>query len=345
MTNIQPAFQGQFFPNPPVDAGVITDFTRAAAYGYYTIKPAENLWLTVGLTYDHIVMPLNHRAPPVSADSTTRHQLGPKVSMVWSPVPEVTVRGMYSRSLGGVGLDQSFRLEPTQLAGFIQSYRTIIPETIASSVSAPVYDVAGTALDLKFHTRTYVGVSAQFLKSDVNDEIGVFAFPTNPPFSGTYVVPASTSRQLEYEEPSAAITVNQLLGDFWSLGAQYRYTRSTLHSVFAELVPVDANADRTERADLQQATLFALWNHSSGFFARFESQWYHQQNHGYSTPLPGDDFFQHNVLVGYRLKRQRGELSLGVLNLTDTDYRLNPLNPYSELPRERVFFARLKFNF
>jgi outer membrane receptor protein involved in Fe transport len=129
------------------------------------------------------------------------------------------------------------------------------------------------------------------------------------------------------------------------VGAQYRYTRSTLQTVFPALVPVAATFDTTERADLQQATLFALWNHSSGFFARFESLWYHQENHGYTPALPGDDFFQHNVLVGYRLKRQRGELTLGVLNLTDTDYRLNPLNPYSELPRERVFLARLKFNF
>ncbi|MFO1513772.1 MAG: hypothetical protein U1F83_12790 [Verrucomicrobiota bacterium] len=50
-------------------------------------------------------------------------------------------------------------------------------------------------------------------------------------------------------------------------------------------------------------------------------------------------------MVGYRLRRQYGEISLGVLNLTDTDYHLNPLNAYTELPRERVFFARLKINF
>jgi outer membrane receptor protein involved in Fe transport len=61
--------------------------------------------------------------------------------------------------------------------------------------------------------------------------------------------------------------------------------------------------------------------------------------------LPGDDFFQHNLYVGYRLKRQRAEISLGVLNLADTDYRLNPLNAYAELPRERVFLVRLKINF
>ena len=44
-------------------------------------------------------------------------------------------------------------------------------------------------------------------------------------------------------------------------------------------------------------------------------------------------------------KRQRGEVSFGVLNLFDTDYRLNPLTLYSELPRERTFVGRLKLNF
>jgi outer membrane receptor protein involved in Fe transport len=345
MTNIQPAVLAPYFLDPPDDRRVETDFNRATAYGYYTIKPVENLWLTVGLAYDHVVIPLNHRAPPVSAEDDTRHQLSPKAALVWSPQPEVTFRGMFSRSLGGVSIDDYLRLEPTQLAGFIQTYRTVISESIAGSVSAPAYDVAGAAVDLKFATRTYVSLQAQFLKSEVADELGVFAAPTNVPPPLMSVFPAGTSRQLEYEEPSAALTVNQLLSDSWSVGAQYRYTRSTLQTVFPALVPVAATFDTTERADLQQATLFALWNHSSGFFARFESLWYHQENHGYTPALPGDDFFQHNVLVGYRLKRQRGELTLGVLNLTDTDYRLNPLNPYSELPRERVFLARLKFNF
>ncbi len=68
-------------------------------------------------------------------------------------------------------------------------------------------------------------------------------------------------------------------------------------------------------------------------------------NHGYSPALASEDFWQHNLIAGFRLKRQRGELSLGVLNLAGTDYHLNPLTPYSELPRERVFIARLKLNF
>jgi hypothetical protein len=38
-------------------------------------------------------------------------------------------------------------------------------------------------------------------------------------------------------------------------------------------------------------------------------------------------------------------MSLGIPNLLDQDYRLAPISGVGELPRERVFFARLRLNF
>jgi hypothetical protein len=107
---------------------------------------------------------------------------------------------------------------------------------------------------------------------------------------------------------------------------------------------VFSGADTTQHAGLHHASLYALFNHSSGFFARAEVHWYHQDNWDYSPALVSSDFWQENIFVGWRLRRQRGEISVGGMNLGDTDYRLNPLNPYTELPRKRVFVARLKFN-
>jgi hypothetical protein len=51
------------------------------------------------------------------------------------------------------------------------------------------------------------------------------------------------------------------------------------------------------------------------------------------------------LFVGYRLWRRRGDVTLGVLNVTGEDYHLNPVTPYAELPREAVFYARLRFRF
>ncbi len=339
-TNLVP-----FFNNPPAAANIQSDFQRLSGYSYLTYELVSDLWLTAGLTYDWITFPENYRQAPVSAGEATQDRLSPKAALVWSPLWEVTVRGIYAQALGGVSFDESFRLEPTQLAGFNQSFRTIMPESIVGSVSVPTYDIAGAALDLKLKTRTYLGIQAEFLSSEVSRQIGVFDFSgaAPPPPS---VLPSSTPEQLSYDEFSVAATVNQLIAGNWSLGAQYRFTRSELHSTLPDIpTAVYAGADRQESANLQRAMVFVLFNHPSGFFARGDVEWYHQDNFGYTPALASADFFQANIFIGYRLKRQHGEFSVGVMNLNDTDYHLNPLNLYSELPRERVYVARLGFNF
>ena len=60
---------------------------------------------------------------------------------------------------------------------------------------------------------------------------------------------------------------------------------------------------------------------------------------------PGNNFWQFNAYAGYRFLRRHAEVRIGVLNMTDRDYRLNPLTLYNELPRERMFYASFKFYF
>ena len=42
---------------------------------------------------------------------------------------------------------------------------------------------------------------------------------------------------------------------------------------------------------------------------------------------------------------RRAEARFGVLNIGDSDYHLNPLTLYNELPRGRMFTVSLKLNF
>jgi outer membrane receptor protein involved in Fe transport len=81
-----------------------------------------------------------------------------------------------------------------------------------------------------------------------------------------------------------------------------------------------------------------------GFFSLFEVVWRSQQNYDYSPDLPGDNFWQFNLFTGYRFPRRAAELRVGVLNLTDQDYRLNPLNLHIDPPRERTFVISLRLN-
>ena len=61
--------------------------------------------------------------------------------------------------------------------------------------------------------------------------------------------------------------------------------------------------------------------------------------------MPGDDSWQFNAWAGYRFWRRRAEITMGVLNLADQDYRLSPLNLTQDLPRDRTFFARARWSF
>ena len=129
------------------------------------------------------------------------------------------------------------------------------------------------------------------------------------------------------------------------MGIQYRFARAELDSRFPRIPNFLPESRRKDQADLQRLETFALFNHPSGFFARAESQWYWQHNAEASAALEDDSFVQWNFFLGYRFPRQRATITLGILNVTDEDYRLNPLNVYTELPRERVFTARLLINF
>jgi outer membrane receptor protein involved in Fe transport len=207
------------------------NFERITGYGYITVEPLERLWLTGGFAYDRVSFPDNYRQPPVASGEDERSQLGPKAALVWSPIRQATLRGVYSRSFGGVSLDESYRLEPTQLAGFPQAFRSLISESIVGSVSAPSYETLGVALDLKLGPRTFAGIEAEQLKSEVSRKIGVFSLVNFLAPGG----PDSTEEQLDYRERTVSVSLNQLVGDKIVLGTGYKITRSDLHDVLTEI--------------------------------------------------------------------------------------------------------------
>lgn len=337
-------FLTNYFNSPPAGSTARDPFQRVTAYGYHTWEIIDQLLATAGAAYDRVTYPENFRISPITSGHTSRDRVSPKVSLIWNPRSEVTFRGAYLRSLGGVSYDESVRLEPTQLAGFGQTYRSVISESLAGSVSAPAYEVGGVALDIKLKTRTYLGLEAQRLQSDLQRQVGAFTF-TNLVFPPPPVQPGSTAERLDYTEKVLKVTLNQVVANEWFFEAQYRFTRSELLDRFGAIpTTVNPSAQTFRRAELQQAGLSGLYIHPSGIFARAESWWFFQQSFGYMPALPRESTHQLNFYLGYLFPRRRGELTIGLLNATGQDYRLNPLNPYFELPRERLFYARLKIN-
>ena len=325
---------------PPASGSFSEPFQRVGGYGYLTVEPVDKLWLTGGAAYDAVKYPANFRSLPESAGTDERHLLEPKGAFVWSPFEQAALRGIYARSLGGVSLDESYRLEPTQLGGFVQTFRSVIPESVVGSLPAEKVELEGLALDLKFSHGTFAGLQVEHLDSNVRQTVGDFLLENGlAPF-----VPSTTRENLDYDEQSLSVSINQLLPDGFVVGANYRLTYSQLKTTFPQ-VPASVLPPQDQSALLHQIGGYLLYNHPSGLFARFDARGYVQANHGYGGTEPGDDFVQLDLQGGWRFFHRRAELLVGILNLTGQDYRLNPLNVYSELPRERVFSARFSFEF
>jgi len=341
------------FPNPPApeaEQDVTSIFKRISFYGYHQWQVFEPLQLIGGLTYDRMTFPENFETAPVSGNDKTVDQFSPKAGLIWTPAENTTARFAYTRSLAGASVDQSYQLEPSQVAGFIQNYRSIIPESIAGPNAGAGFETYDLSLEQKFRTGTYFTISGEILNSTVNRVDGDFDY--NPfSFAQPYPVPSGLCENLDYCEKSLQVTANQLLGKEWALGAQYRLSQTVLNDDFVDVpdsVPngfVDFQPRQQTKGVLQQVDLTAICNLPTGFFAEGEALWFGQNNDGYTPAEPGDNFWQFNLFAGYRSPRRRMEATIGLLNVAGQDYQLNPLNAYNELPRTRTIAVRLQFDF
>jgi Flp pilus assembly protein TadD len=339
------AFVGAF-PTNAIQQDVSSLFRRFSVYGYHQWQIFDPLQLIGGVAYDRITFPENFQTAPVSGTEKTEDQISPKAGLILTPLDGTTLRFAYACSLAGASLDQSYQLEPSQVAGFIQSYRSIIPESVVGPVPGAHFETYSFSLEQKFSTETYLGVSGELLYSDVQQTVGAFdySFLATPPLT------LSGLRQnLNYREQSLLFTVNQLIGKNWSLGARYQISDATLNQIFNVPSGIATNIYFTpsqhSEAILNQVDLLAVFNHPCGFFAQADAHWYVQNNIGEASTEPGDNFWQVNALAGYRFLHRKAEIALEVLNITDQNYNLNPLNLYNELPRSRTLAMRLQINF
>jgi len=350
---VRPNFSGGF-STPAALQRTEADFQRMTVYGYDYWNATRDLTLIGGFSWDTIEHPDNFRNPPVNDRQREEDRLSGKLGFTYAPSRRFTMRGVYTEGMGGVTFDESVRLEPVQLAGFNQAYRTVISESLAGSVENPLYKIMGLSVEGTFPTRTWWGANVRVIEQDVDRTIGAFTgydagvFPITPAF-----FPDSASQKLDYREVALGVTLNQLIGNEFAVGAGYRITRSDLRTVFPELVASgEPFADLKDGATLHEITLNAHWNSPTGLFATVEANWYLQDldddPQGLTPgelPRAGDDTLQINALIGYRFNRNQCEVSAGVLNIGDNDYRLSPLNPYGNIARERTAVIRCRINF
>jgi Tfp pilus assembly protein PilF len=337
------------FYNPPFSGKEVVNLRRASVYAYDFWQVWDALQVQAGLSYDYLDYPVNLESVPFIDEQDTVTQWSPKAGFVWTMQTNTHLFGAWTRSLGGVYYDASVRLEPIQIAGFTQTYRSLIPESAPGAVAGLIpgakFETWGLGLDHRFPTHTYVGLEAEWLNEDARRTVGVFDY-----YVGLNATPSSTRQRLDYEERALSASIHQLLGRDWSLGAQYRFSLAQLETRYPA-IPLAAQArsqldfDSDTQAALHHLMVYVNWNHPCGFFSRLESLWFQQDNDGYVPQRGGDDFWQCNLYAGYRFPRRAAEVTVGILNLTGQDYRLNPLSLYPNLMRDRTLMCRVQFNF
>lgn len=326
----------------PSQAHVSTEFERISLYGYYQLKLFDSLHLTAGATYDWERFPLNIGIPPLSSQEDERGRLSPKAGIDWTAPDGTRIRADYTRSMSGLLNDSSTLIEPSEVAGFNQAFRSLIPESAGfGTPPATRFETWGLGVDHKFPTGTYVDAEGQLLTSRGNQLIGGWTSPPIPVPTGVADLP-----QTQYfQEKDAFFSVSQLIGKEFAVGARYNLTSVDLSSRVG-FAPGTINAQEFnlhENSTLNEVGLFANFAVPCGFFAQFQANYWDQFN-----ALPGeggDGFWQLNLYAGYRFPRRHIELTVGAINLTDQDYHIDPVTYFVEQAHKRSFVANMKFNF
>lgn len=322
------------------------DYADAAGYAYYTWRGWQPLRVTAGVAFEDVRTPANLAWPPLAAGETETTHVAPKLGLAYTPWKGGYLRAAYTESVGGQDFAPSLRLEPSELAGFVQSGRGWLPASTAGLGAGQRQRLYGVGLDQSWSQGTYAGVQTTVVESRGRRSLGVVSN------TGLLPVPDSTgqlSQDLDFREQEVAAYIGQLLGERWSFGARYAWSHAQMETGYPDLSPSlpgvsEFSADTS--SDLHRVQLFGRFHHENGLFAEWLSEWWSQRVAGYADGAdPTEDFWQHHVWVGYRFPHRRAEVRFGVLNLTGQDYRLRPLNAYREPWRERTFEMSLRLNF
>ena len=324
--------------------------SSASVYAYDSFRLTDYLQIIGGLNFTHQSVPVNTGTAPISTEHDHQERLGPKAGIIWSPLTNSTLRASYTKSLAGSGLGQSVRLEPTQVAGLLQAFRAQAPISLVGDLEGADIETGELVWESRLD-RTYLALGGQWREVERQRRLGLFLSSTEL-FYNSAPVPGLIREHVQFNEYALDASVHRLVSEEWSFGVQYRLAYAQLERSFPDYLalgppPAEGGLDKQTdwRGWLHTVRLTGLYRHRSGLFARAEGVLFAQDREQDDISLRGDDFWQVNLIAGYRFPRQRAEIAIGLLNVLDNDYRLDPINSYAEQPRSRTLYARLFLNF
>ncbi len=301
------------------------------AYAYANFATPENLIWTFGLGYNALEQSENQR---LDLD-----KFNPKFGLQWHIADNIKLRLAAFRTLKPRLVVQQ-TIEPSQIAGFNQLFDG------ANGTTAENY---GVGLDFRLTDGLYVGMEG--IRRDLeipefNDSVMDFDFHDGLErlyFGYFYWTP----------HPQ------------WTVSGEYRLDKvfvdgeSRLPSDLAE-IEGQSSIPGTYQVDTTSVPLIVRYFNPSGFFSELGMTYVHQKvdktgflsREDLKSVAGSEDFILLDAVIGYRLPKRRGIVSLAVRNLLDKKFHHEEisdlLSPETENPRfipERLILSQFTLNF
>jgi outer membrane receptor protein involved in Fe transport len=322
-----------FFSTPPANSRFRESIRHASLYGYGFWDLSEKLTLQAGATWDSLKFPANFRHAPLSPGHETEEGLSLKGGLLWHPSDNLSLWAAYAESLGGITFDESLTLEPSQTAGMLHNYRSVISESLVGSVTAPGLELAGLGIKWKPRDDLFVELDGRWRASEVQRMRGAFTLQGATPLDVDV-----TPEILDYEEWQLRGQLTWLFGHQFALALSHSWTSTDLVQAYPEFPAGGAVPPRiTFDSSLHDTALRFIWNHPGGMFGELSGHWLQQDNNLFAD----EDLFLLDLELGYRHPSSGTQVSAGVMNLADERYQLNPLTIRSEPVGERTFFIEI----
>jgi tetratricopeptide (TPR) repeat protein len=283
-----------------------SDIDHTNLYMYSLIHYPQNLTWTLGWSADFL-----------DGAVKDRDQFNPKIGLSWNPFPKTSLRAAVFRTLKRT-LISSQTIEPTQVAGFNQFFDD------DEATDAWRY---GVGVDQRFSGVFFGG--AEFSKRDLD-------VPYTDFFSGNV-------EEVDWDEYLGRAYLFWTPHDWLTLSAEYQYERlkRDKDNVGPELFT---------KLETHRLPLGIKFFHPTGIDAGLKAT-YIDQRGTFGDPLDtlerGDDqFWTVDAMIGYRLPKRWGLLSLEARNLLDEEFKFqdtDPANP--RITPERFILGKITLSF
>ncbi len=295
------------FAAPPVKTEPNAE--RGNFYIYSQLRYPENVVWTLGASADF------YEGGTFDLD---RKQANPKIGVMWTPFPNTTIRAAAFRAMSLTNIGNQ-TIEPTQVAGFNQFFND------DEGFDSWVY---GVGLDQKLCSNFYTG--AEFFRRDLTA------------FGEFYVNGETISR--DWHENIGRFYFYWTPHPWFAIGPQYQFEERQ----YAQDLMPDYSLNLTTHRFLLGFSFF----HPCGIFATISPAYVVQYGEFQATNLIGplysgnSDFFVLDAIIGYRLPKRLGFISLEAKNLFDKSFQFQDTDPYNpDLLPTRSILGRVTLYF